>query len=283
VNIKQFFVTALSQALDLGIATCDDVVRHVTPDVLAHHLPRPLWSRLLTACLGAPRVDAQLVVETVGVPNLCEHIPQTIIWGCLLEIGARALGNAPLAQRRERGIESGALLPLAVAPPPPEMTAAPTPASQPAPAGPSIPAPQLNNLFAELEAEERPTPTPSPSPSGRSRTPTGQRFRQSNTGIGRLAQTNARRPMASATPTPTTPTPAAQIVEAGTEKSRTGGTSLPSIVRRGQTETTEYDVETEIDWKNREPIAVDDEQLVDWSAAEETQTTNSTDDYSRKR
>jgi len=28
---------------------------------------------------------------------------------------------------------------------------------------------------------------------------------------------------------------------------------------------------------------VDDEQLVDWSAAEETQTTNSTDDYDRKR
>jgi hypothetical protein len=270
VNVKQFFVTALSQALELGIATSDDVVRHVTPDVLALHLPRPLWSRLLTACLGAPRVDAQLVVETVGVPNLCEHIPQTIIWGVLLEIGARALGNAPLAQPRA--------LPLAVAPPPPEIAAAPVAPQSPAPSGPSIPAPQMGNLLAELEADERSTPTPPPSPGGRSRTPTGQRFRQSNTGIGRLAQTSARRPMASASPPTPTPTPATQIIEAGTEKSR----AVPSIVRRGQTET-EYDVETEIDWKNREPIAVDDEQLVDWSAAEETQTTNSTDDYGRKR
>jgi hypothetical protein len=274
VNLKSFFVTALSQALDLGLATCDDVLRHVTTDVLAHHLPRPLWARLLTACVGAPRVDAQLVVETIGVPNLCEHIPQTIIWGCLLEVGARALGNGPLAQPRAT--------PLAVAPPPPELAAAPV-AARPTPQpvrGPSIPAPQLQGIFNELDADDPPAPPPTPTPSGRSRTPTGQRFRQSNTGIGRLAANNARRPMANASPTVTPTMPATAIVEAGTEKSRG---NLPSIVRRGQTEA-EYEVETEIDWKNREPIAVDDEQLVDWSAAEETQTTNnSTDDYNRKR
>src|SRR5262249_50960447 len=146
--------------------------------------------------------------------------------------------------------------------------------------GRSIPAPQLQGILAELDVDDPPAPppTPTPSPSGRSRTPTGQRFRQSNTGIGRLAANNARRPMAPVAPTPTTPS---AVVEAGTEKSRGGG-SLPSIVRRGQTET-EFDMETEADWKNREPIAVDDEQLVDWSAADETQTTNSTDDYNRKR
>src|SRR5204862_6963729 len=83
VNLKAFFVATLSSALDLGIASPDDVLRHVTPDVLAIHLPRPLWARLLTACVGAPRVDAQLVVETIGVPNLCEHIPAPIIWACI--------------------------------------------------------------------------------------------------------------------------------------------------------------------------------------------------------
>src|SRR3954454_23122452 len=94
--MKAFFVATLSSALDLGIAVPDDVLRHVTPDVLAHHLPRPLWARLLTACVGAPRVDAQLVVETIGVPNLCEHIPAPIIWGCIVEIGGRSLGGVPL-------------------------------------------------------------------------------------------------------------------------------------------------------------------------------------------
>src|SRR5258705_8549608 len=94
MNIKAFFVDALTSALDLNIGTPEDVLRHVTPDVLSFHLPRPLWARLLTACLGAPKLDAQLVVETIGVPNLCEHVPTTIIWSCLTEIAQRVLGGA---------------------------------------------------------------------------------------------------------------------------------------------------------------------------------------------
>jgi hypothetical protein len=97
VNLKAFFVATLSSALDLGIAVPDDVLRHVTPDVLAHNLPRPLWARLLTACVGAPRVDAQLVVETIGVPNLCEHVPAPIIWACIEEIAQRSLGGVVMA------------------------------------------------------------------------------------------------------------------------------------------------------------------------------------------
>src|SRR5687767_14503109 len=96
VNAKGFFVAALSSALDLGIATPEDVLRHVTPDVLSLHLPRPLWARLLTAALGAPKVDAQLVVETIGVPNLCEHVPSPIIWACISEIAARSLSGVPV-------------------------------------------------------------------------------------------------------------------------------------------------------------------------------------------
>src|SRR5262245_39315916 len=94
VNIKKFFVDALSSAIELNIGTQPDVIKQVTPDILPAHRPRPLWARLLTACLGAPRVDAQLVVETVGIPNLCEHVPSNIIWACISEIGARSIGRA---------------------------------------------------------------------------------------------------------------------------------------------------------------------------------------------
>ena len=97
MNVKAFFVDALSSALELGIAQPDDVLRHVTPDVLAQHLPRPLWARLLTACLGAPRVDAQLVIETIGLPNLAEHIPAQLMWAVIAEVGARSLGQAVAA------------------------------------------------------------------------------------------------------------------------------------------------------------------------------------------
>jgi hypothetical protein len=120
--------------------------------------------------------------------------------------------------------------------------------------------------LSELEDEEKPAPPPQPSPSGRTRTPSN-RFRPSSTGIGRLAQNNTRRPMAVA------PAP---VVDGGPQKARTQTSD-----RRGGTEA-DYEVATDVaDWKNREPIAVDDDQLVDWSSSEETVTTG--EDYDRKR
>ncbi|MBA3542745.1 MAG: hypothetical protein H0T79_24220 [Deltaproteobacteria bacterium] len=267
MNIKGFFVTALSSSLDLGIATCDDVVRHVTPEILAAHLPRPLWARLLTACVGAARVDAQLVVETIGVPNLCEHIPGSIIWGCLEEIGARALGQTyvaavaspvptPIAASSSRPV-----VPLAMTPPP-EVNLPPT-ATQPSPTvamGPDIPAPTSNiaELFNDA-AEDR------PSALGRTRSPTQQRFRQSSTGIGRLAA-SARRPQASA---------AAPAPLADEPRSRRSGTEseADSIVTEA--------AQVNDDWKAA--LAVEDEQLVDWAGSEETVTGNTGDDFSSSR
>jgi hypothetical protein len=252
VNLKAFFVATLGSALDLGIAVPDDVIRHVTADVLSIHLPRPLWARLLTACVGAPRVDAQLVVETIGVANLCEHVPAPIIWACIAELGARSLGGGvplPVAAppRADAAVAATASRPVPLATPPPPPAAEPkAPEPRPASVGPSIPAPGSE-----------------PDEPGR-RAPPGQRFRPSNSGIGRLAtNSGARRPQAAASP----PTPPPQPAVAAD--------APPARVKRGQTES-DYDLETFVggkdDWKNA--LAVEDEQLVDWSASDETQTTN---------
>jgi hypothetical protein len=269
VNAKAFLVDALTSALDLGLATPDDIVRHVTPDVLAAHLPRPLWARLLTACVGAPRVDAQLVVETLGVANLGEHLPLTILWTCLAEVGTRALGGhvPPARVEAERppvaiGTPSppvstvapaatvAPVRPLAIESPPPPEPPKPT---RPAPVnpGPSIPSPTAAAASADSDAEV----TPAGASALRGRTPTN-RFRPSSTNsVGRLG--GARRPQAAApAPEPAAPAP---------EPRR--------IVRRGETEP-ELEVETAVgdaaDWRN--VLAVEDEQLVDWAASEETRT-----------
>ncbi len=266
VNIKAFFVAALSRALDNGMAITDDILRHVTPELLAAHLPRPLWARLLTACVGAPKVDSTLVVETIGIPNLCEHVPTSVIWACLAEIGTRSLGGEiPIA--KPRFIPAATPPPITLAAPPPEMAPAKSvPPPPPPPVLGSIPAPDvaLNDVFADLERDEKTVSAPptAVTQAGRARTPTGQRFRPNQTGIGRLA--NAA---------PTTPPPGARRPQAvATEPN-------PTVrpARRGATEVSEYDVETNVgqeEWKNA--LAVDDEQLVDWSSSEEKTTG---DDY----
>jgi hypothetical protein len=275
VNLKAFLGEALGSALELGIGTPDDVMRHVSPDVLAACLPRPLWARLFTASLGAPRVDAQLVVETIGVPNLCEHVPTHIIWACVSEIAARSLGGsytAPAIMTRASLTTSGSSPSIAVTtqtPSPPFGVLAPPPAAietaataTAASGGPALPPVNpLADLITELESDDRPiTPT-------RARTPTGQRFRQSNTGIGagRLGATTPpqpRRPQAQAIP-PATPT-------------------SPSRPRRTGTDVEEPESEaTSTEWRGNgasREIAVDDSQLVDWKSTETTQAAGATDD-----
>lgn len=263
LNIKAFFVDALTSALELGIGTPDDVVRHVTPDILAAHLPRPLWARLFTACLGAPRVDATLVVETIGVPNLCEHVPATIIWACLAEIGARSLGKtpdvvaAPVVLTRADLAASSSARASVLAPPPEAIAAPPQPTTNSAPVaiGPSIPAPTatpaadqpLADLITELEQDGAGEPRGQLRP----RSPTAARFRQSNTGIQRLGAT--RRPQAAATPAP-----------------------VPTSSRRDT--SGDLDMDTSVGAGKSADLPVDDSQLVDWQATDGQGTPAVTDD-----
>jgi hypothetical protein len=266
LNIKAFFVDALTSALEMGIGTPDDIVRHVTPEVLARYLPRPLWARLFTACLGAPHVDATLVVETIGVPNFCEHLPAPIIWACLAEIGARSLGKVPditvaPAQLPQTSTVSGGVRSSVLAPPPDERPAPPASvAATPVAIGPSIPAPTptvaaeqpLADLITELEQDGGGEPRPA---SVRPRSPTSQRFRQSNTGLQRLG--SSRRPQAAATPAP--------------------AASTSARPRREPTEA-EPDIVTNGGDKDRGDIAVDDSQLVDWQATDGSGAPAITDD-----
>jgi hypothetical protein len=105
---------------------------------------------------------------------------------------------------------------------------------------------ELGELVASLESDDKPARPPT-----RARRPS-ERFRASNTGLGRLAANSSRRPQA--------------IVTAETPSS-----SLRSH-RRGATEVNDQVVESEVgkeDWQGS--LAVEDDQLVDWSASEETQ------------
>jgi hypothetical protein len=285
VHLKGFLVSALTSALELGLARGQDILVHVTPDVLAASLPRPLWARLIAACMGAPRVDAALVVETIGVANLCEHVPSPLMWACVRDIATRALGgqivaapppvmtSATTAAATARATSATvaaasssatAPSPAAVVPPPPPMAApTPTPAA-PVAVGPNIPAPTT----ATASAEDEPLPLTT-----RSRNATRPPFRQAATGIGNRAPTPvaARRPQA-------------QAVSTGAPMP--GGRTAPPgpAPRRGQTDA-DFDLDTDVkqEWKPADAIAVEEEQLVDWASSEETVTSGPGYDPRAKR
>jgi len=316
VNIKAFFVATLSSALDLGIATPDDVLRHVTPDVLSTYLPRPLWARLLTAALGAPRVDAQLVVETIGVPNLCEHVPSAIVWACVAEIGQRSLTGGVPAQPISRmaaatpGPMKAAPLPVSA---PPAVTAAPAVAAAPAPAVAAAPAiaamplvspPPAAAAPAEIKRDTPSRGMPVATPPPAAAAPTPKPAPDGLADVVAALESDERHTTASRTRTPTgprfrqNPTGISRLgaintrrpqapVSAADEPTRSGAAPTPPAgaaakpARRGETESDEaFEIEAEgkEDWKSS--LAVEDEQLVDWQASESTQT--AADEY-RKR
>jgi hypothetical protein len=244
VNIKAFFVDAVSRALDLEIATHADVLRFATTDVLSIHLPRPLWARLLSACLNAPRVDAKLIVETVGVPNLCEHIPAHIIWACISDVAKRSLGaNVDVSDTPTKiGLAAAAPRPIQIAPPPEVVVVTPRPKSGPV-IIPTRSIPPVQQPIADIIDDlEQPAHTP------RNSQP---RLRQAQTALGR----------STATP----------VAAAGTAR-RPQAAATPARSRR----TTDAETETDLS-----EISVDDSQLVDWQTTEETQTSH--DEFSRKR
>jgi hypothetical protein len=261
MSAKRFLVDALGSALGVGLATPDDVLRHITADVLAEHLPRPLWSRLLAASLGAARLDSALVVETIGVANICEHIPSEIVFGCITEIAHRALGKNLVAPPPAPMLARGA---RATIPPPPISASTSsdvlTSAVVAGPLGPDAPGEDdISNLAASLgDAIDEALLPDEPRGDGRSRSPTRPPARA---GLSTRPGASSRKPQTAA-PVPVA-TPAGRVPQA-----------LVPPVRRGQTELETFEDsdfgsegETRVGLSTstvESEVAVDEEQLVDW-------------------
>lgn len=272
VGVEDFFTASLGRALELGIATPEDVLAHATPAVLAEHLPREEWTKLLRACLAAPRLDARLVVDTVTVPVLCEHVPFAILWACLAQLATRALGRGLIAAPPPPAV----VTPIAVAAPttiaapaPAPMTSAMTPPPAPMPATSASPPPAPMPTTPPAL-----TPTPAPAPLGRAGTapieppplgdpPPSPRLSTTPGATSRGGSAiGARRPQASAS----APVAAPRKADMKTQP--------PAPKGRAST-ATDFEIETDLGeaWKKAGvEEQVDDDQLVDWAQSEETMT-----------
>jgi hypothetical protein len=255
---KRFLVDAISTALSLGLATPDDVMRHVSADVFAEHLPRPLWAKLISTALSATRFDSRMVVDTIGVPTLCEHIPSHLLWACIVEFAQRALGHQGAPAQRVHtavaptniasgGHKASTGSTMAEADPPrTRATAATKDATQePTKNGESISdlAASLSDVLDDASIESQ----------HNSRQPTRPPPRA---GLSTRMGASSRKPQSLAP-------------NGGT--GRINSTTTPTPVRRGQTEMESPDADfAELSTRVADESnvvdndAIEDEQLVDW-------------------
>ena len=90
---RRFIKEVLESGVELGCIAPEHILAHVTPEVLAHHLPVALKARLLQASLEAERMTPQLVVNTVGIDALVEHSPLATLWACVRGAVEQQLGE----------------------------------------------------------------------------------------------------------------------------------------------------------------------------------------------
>jgi hypothetical protein len=109
---KRFLKKLLESGLGCGTVTPADIVRHLTPDVLAHNLPVKLRAKLVEAALAAEKMTPELVVDVIGVEALAEHAPAHLSWAAVAECARRSLGGAaaeaPAARSSTASSASGA-------------------------------------------------------------------------------------------------------------------------------------------------------------------------------
>lgn len=94
---RKFVMGAMGAGLECGMLAPEDVVKHVSPEVLAFYLPTQLKAKLLHETLRVGKINPQIVLEVIGVEGLALHAPPAVIWACLVESAGRALGS-PMAR-----------------------------------------------------------------------------------------------------------------------------------------------------------------------------------------
>jgi hypothetical protein len=89
-SLEVWFARMMEAGLQTKTFAPGDVLAHVTPEILASHLPPELLSRVLAASLAAGAMTPDRVLETVTPELLAQHVPLHVLWECISAAAARA-------------------------------------------------------------------------------------------------------------------------------------------------------------------------------------------------
>ena len=89
MNPKQRFLEqVLASGRRNGIVSAEDMLEHATPGLLAEHLPTDLRAALIGASLAATDMNPDMVVDTLGIAALAEHMPEHVLFACITKAAA---------------------------------------------------------------------------------------------------------------------------------------------------------------------------------------------------
>ncbi|MBL4634825.1 MAG: hypothetical protein JKY56_13210 [Kofleriaceae bacterium] len=91
---QQWFSSMIQAGLEHEIFEPEQVLNHVTPEVMAHNLPPEIMSQVLQISLAAGEMTPEKIMEALNPEVLAEHIPHEVLWECIAAAADReALRN----------------------------------------------------------------------------------------------------------------------------------------------------------------------------------------------
>jgi hypothetical protein len=104
---RKWISILLEEALRLGVLSPADILRHMTPAVLATDLPPALVASILQAGLDNAGFEPEVVVKTLGPDNLAEHLPLPLLWSCLHEAAGVIINESPTHSGHSKDDDAG--------------------------------------------------------------------------------------------------------------------------------------------------------------------------------
>src|SRR5207248_2311001 len=89
---QQWMSFLLQQGLEYQLITPDDLLRYVTPRVLAT-LPVELKARVLRSGLNQGVFNAEVVASVLNPDDMAGNVALPTLWGCIAEAGVKEFGG----------------------------------------------------------------------------------------------------------------------------------------------------------------------------------------------
>lgn len=92
-DYQRWFSQMMKAGLDERLFEPADVLMHITPEVLAEHLPPEVLAQVFEMSLSAGAMTPERILEIVSPELLAMHVPHDVLWACIAG-GARQAGLA---------------------------------------------------------------------------------------------------------------------------------------------------------------------------------------------